>query len=123
MISFDVTQVMLFSGLLWCVNFYIVFFKKVAITNSDLIKMLLGCISLTLISSLFYTKLFSGTGTASHYGLPHYFFTTWESFDKATVTTSFNAMYLLVNIIFYFSVAFFVVLIFKKRGSPKKNER
>ena len=118
--SLDVTQVMLTSCLLLGVAFFLFFFKKVAFTKGDLVKTLLGCLGLTLLSSPFYTKMFSGTGTAYHYGLPHYFFTTWESFDKSSTNTSFDLMYLLANIAFYLIVNFLVVMIFKKRTEAKK---
>ena len=121
-LSLDVNQMAILSFLLFLLSIILFFVKKIKITRKDVLKMFFCFVLLLCISSFLPTKSFSGMGIMYHYGLPHFVYSSWKSFDKTSTLTSFYTEYFVVNFFFYLSFVLCVCSILKKTKKEKLNK-
>jgi hypothetical protein len=109
-----------FNGIILLSLFFLIlaaiifFVKKLTFEKKDFVKIVSGCLLFFFLTLVFYSKSFNGEGIMYHYGLPHYFYSIWVSFDKTTKSTGYNIVYAMANFVFYFSLLSFILILLKK---------
>jgi hypothetical protein len=96
-------------------SFIIFSVKKRHPGKKDIVIILIGCLVLNLASLLLHYQRLSGEEVVSGYGWPHDVYISRFSNNQSESRTFFTLHYLLANIIFYTSILFLGVSIFKKK--------
>jgi len=110
-------DIMAISAILLVAAVLILNSKKITIAKTAWLFILAGSAVATFASLLINNQRASGTGWRIQSGWPHFFYSSWKSFEDATSIQGFmtgqSCSYIIVNLLFYFSVIFLIVATIK----------
>ncbi len=119
-ISIDIYKMFFIACVLLFLSVWLFFSKKLVITKRDLIKIIIIWIIFVAFSLIFYTRFPSGEGMLYEYGLPHYYYFTWDSFVTNGLSKmeqhkeGFRFDYFISNVVFWLISSIFSYTLLKK---------